>query len=398
MKIVLAYSGGLDTSVAIVWLKEKYDAEIVGFCSDVGQGEDLEGARKKALRTGAVSCHVLDQRDEFVRDFVFPAVRAAAVYEGTYYLGTALARPCIARGMMEVAAREGATAICHGSTGKGNDQVRFELGAYWFNPSIRIIAPWREWEFKSRSELLAFAAAKKIPVEASAAKPYSIDRNLLHTSYEGGILEDPNAEPPAEMFQRTADPRRAPDEAREVAIAFEKGTPVAVDGKPLGPAALLAELNAIAGAHGVGRADVVEDRFVGMKSRGVYETPGGTLLHQAHRGVASLTMDREAMRLRDTVAVEYSTLVYRGFWFSPEREALQKLIDSVNEPVTGTARLRLYKGSSTLIGRTSPRSLYRNDIVTFEDDHGAYDQRDAGGFIRLNALRLRTTAMVKDPA
>jgi argininosuccinate synthase len=397
MKIVLAYSGGLDTSVAIVWLKEKYDAEIVGFCSDVGQGEDLEAARKKALRTGAVSCHVLDQRDEFVRDFVFPAVRAAAVYEGTYYLGTALARPCIARGMMEVAAREGATAIAHGSTGKGNDQVRFELGAYWFNPSIRIIAPWREWDFKSRSELLAFAEAKKIPVEATASKPYSIDRNLLHTSYEGGILEDPDSEPPAEMFQRTADPRRAPDEPREVAISFEKGTPVAVDEKPLAPAALLSELNTIAGAHGVGRADVVEDRFVGMKSRGVYETPGGTLLHLAHRGVASLTMDREAMRMRDSVSVEYSTLVYRGFWFSPEREALQKLIDAVNEPVTGTARLRLYKGSATLIGRKSPRSLYRNDIVTFEDDRGAYDQRDAGGFIRLNALRLRTTAMVKDP-
>ena len=275
MKIVLAYSGGLDTSVAIAWLKEKYDADIVGFCSDVGQGEDLEAARKKALRTGAVSCHVLDQRDEFVRDFVFPAVRAAAVYEGTYYLGTALARPCIARGMMEVAAREGATAIAHGSTGKGNDQVRFELAAYWFNPSIRIIAPWREWDFKSRSELLAFAATKKIPVEATAAKPYSIDRNLFHTSYEGGILEDPDAEPPAEMFQRTTDPRRAPEEAQEVAIAFEKGTPVAVDGKPLGPAALLSELNTLAGAHGVGRADVVEDRFVGMKSRGVYETPGG---------------------------------------------------------------------------------------------------------------------------
>ena len=398
MKIVLAYSGGLDTSVAIVWLKEKYDAEIVGFCSDVGQGEDLEAARKKALRTGAVSCHVLDQRDEFVRDFVFPAVRAAAVYEGTYYLGTALARPCIARGMMEVAAREGATAICHGSTGKGNDQVRFELGAYWFNPSVRIIAPWREWDFKSRSELLAFAEARKIPVEATASKPYSIDRNLLHTSYEGGILEDPDAEPPAEMFQRTADPRRAPDEPREVSIGFEKGIPVTVDGKTLGPAALLAELNTIAGAHGVGRADVVEDRFVGMKSRGVYETPGGTLLHQAHRGVASLTMDREAMRLRDGVAVEYATLVYRGFWFSPEREALQKMIDAINEPVTGVARLRLYKGSSTLIGRTSPRSLYRNDIVTFEDDRGAYDQRDATGFIRLNALRLRTSAMVKDPA
>jgi argininosuccinate synthase len=394
MKIVLAYSGGLDTSVAIVWLKEKYDAEIVGFCSDVGQGEDLEAARKKALRTGAVSCHVLDQRDEFVRDFVFPAIRAGAVYEGEYYLGTALARPCIARGMMEVAAREGATAIAHGSTGKGNDQVRFELGAYWFNPSIRIIAPWREWEFKSRSELIAFAAAKKIPVEATASKPYSIDRNLLHTSYEGGILEDPDAEPPAEMFQRTADPRKAPDQPRDVAIGFEKGVPVSVDGKTLGPAALLAELNTIAGEHGVGRADVVEDRFVGMKSRGVYETPGGTLLHKAHRAVASLTMDREAMRLRDTLAVEYATLAYRGFWFSPEREALQKLVDSVNEPVTGTARLRLYRGSATVIGRSAPRSLYRTDIVTFEDDQGVYDQRDAGGFIRLNGLRLRTRATV----
>ena len=392
MKIVLAYSGGLDTSVAIVWLKEKYDAEIVGFCSDVGQGEDLEAARKKALRTGAVSCHVLDQRDEFVQDYVFPAIRAGAVYEGEYLLGTALARPCIAKGMMEVAAREGATAIAHGATGKGNDQVRFELGAYWFNPSIKIIAPWREWEFKSRSELIAFAAEKKIPVEASSAKPYSIDRNLLHTSYEGGILEDPDAEPPAEMFQRTADPRQAPNDPREVAISFEKGTPVAVDGKTLGPAALLAELNTIAGAHGVGRADVVEDRFVGMKSRGVYETPGGTLLHKAHRAVASLTMDREAMRLRDSLSTEYAALVYRGFWFSPEREALQRLVDSVNEPVTGTARLRLYKGSATVVGRRAPRSLYRTDNVTFEDDRGAYDQRDAGGFIRLNALRIRTTA------
>lgn len=393
MKIILAYSGGLDTSVAIVWLKEKYDAEIVGFCSDVGQGEDLEAARKKALRTGAVSCHVLDQRDEFVRDFVFPAVRAGAVYEGEYYLGTALARPCIARGMMEIAAREGATAVAHGSTGKGNDQIRFELGAYWFNPSIKIIAPWREWDFKSRSELIAFAAAKHIPVEATAERPYSIDRNLLHTSYEGGILEDPDAEPPAEMFQRTADPRRAPETPREVAIGFDQGTPVSVDGAALGPAALLTLLNTVAGEHGVGRADVVEDRFVGMKSRGVYETPGGTLLHKAHRAVASLAMDREAMRLRDSLSVEYATLAYRGFWFSPEREALQKLVDAVNEPVTGTARLRLYKGSATVIGRSSPRSLYRNDIVTFEDDRGAYDQKDAGGFIRLNALRLRTSAM-----
>src|SRR5262245_50818336 len=262
MKIVLAYSGGLDTSVAIAWLKEKYSAEIVGFFSDVAQGEALEATRKTAPRTAAVSCHVVDQRDEFVQDYVFPAIRAGAIYEGEYFLGTALARPCIAKGMMEVAAREGATAIAHGATGKGNDQVRFELGAYWFNPSIKVIAPWREWEFKSRSELIAFAAEKNIPVEASSAKPYSIDRNLLHTSYEGGILEDPDAEPPAEMFQRTVDPRKAPADPRDVAIGFEKGTPVAVDGKPLGPAALLGEMNNISAEHGVGRADVVEDRFV----------------------------------------------------------------------------------------------------------------------------------------
>ncbi|MEP6653556.1 MAG: argininosuccinate synthase [Myxococcales bacterium] len=392
MKILLAYSGGLDTSVAIVWLQKQYNAEIIGFCSDVGQEEDLEGARAKALRTGAKACHILDQRDEFVRDFVFPALRGAAIYQGEYYLGTALARPCIARGMMEIAAREGCAAISHGSTGKGNDQVRFELGAYWFNPSIKIIAPWREWEFKSRSELMTFATAHKIPVEASTAKPYSIDRNILHTSYEGGVLEDPDKEPPPEMFERTTDPRKAPNQQRDLEIRFEKGTPVAVDGQALGPAALLGELNKIAGEHGVGRADVVEDRFVGMKSRGVYETPGGTALHKAHRAVASLTMDREAMRLRDSLATEYATLIYRGFWFSPEREALQKLIDAVNEPVTGTARLRLFKGNLSVIGRNAPRSLYRSDIVTFEDDRGAYDQRDAGGFIRLNALRLRTSA------
>ena len=394
MKILLAYSGGLDTSVAIIWLQKQYNAEIIGFCSDVGQEEDLEGARAKALRTGAKACHVLDQRDEFVRDYVFPAVRGAAIYEGEYFLGTALARPCIARGMMEIAAREGCAAIAHGSTGKGNDQVRFELAAYWFNPSIKIIAPWREWEFKSRSELIAFAAQHKIPVEASSAKPYSIDRNILHTSYEGGILEDPDKEPPAEMFQRTVDPRKAPNQPRDVEIRFEKGSPVGVDGQILGPSALLGELNKIAGEHGVGRADVVEDRFVGMKSRGVYETPGGTLLHKAHRAVASLTMDREAMRLRDSLSTEYAALIYRGFWFSPERDALQKLIDAVNEPVTGTARLRLFKGNLTVIGRSAPKSLYRADIVTFEDDRGAYDQRDAGGFIRLNALRLRTSAGV----
>ncbi|MES1157740.1 MAG: argininosuccinate synthase [Haliangium ochraceum] len=394
MKILLAYSGGLDTSVAIVWLQRQYNAEIIGFCSDIGQEEDLEGARAKALRTGAKACHVLDQRDEFVRDFVFPAVRGGAIYEGEYFLGTALARPCIARGMMEIAAREGCAAIAHGSTGKGNDQVRFELGAYWFNPSIKIIAPWREWELKSRSELISFAEQHKIPVEASAAKPYSIDRNILHTSYEGGVLEDPDKEPPPEMFQRTTDPRKAPNQPRDVEIRFEKGNPLAVDGQALGPAALLSELNKIAGEHGVGRADVVEDRFVGMKSRGVYETPGGTLLHKAHRAVASLTMDREAMRLRDMMATEYAAMIYRGFWFSPEREALQKMIDAVNEPVSGSARLRLLKGHASVIGRNAPKSLYRPDIVTFEDDRGAFDQRDAGGFIRLNALRLRTSASV----
>jgi argininosuccinate synthase len=296
--------------------------------------------------------------------------------------------------MMEVATREGCTAIAHGSTGKGNDQVRFELGASWFNPSIKVIAPWREWEFKSRSELIAFAAQNRIAVEASVAKPYSIDRNILHSSYEGGILEDPDQEPPPEMFQRTVDPRQAPDAPREVEIRFEKGNPIAVDGQTLGAAALLTELNKIAGAHGVGRADVVEDRFVGMKSRGVYETPGGTVLHKAHRAVASLTMDREAMRLRDSLSTEYAALIYRGFWFSPEREALQKLIDHVNEPVTGAARLRLFKGGLQVVGRSAPRSLYRADIATFEDDRGAYDQRDAGGFVRLNALRLRTFAGV----
>ena len=399
MKIVLAYSGGLDTSVAIVWLKEKYDAEIVGFCSDVGQGEDLEAARKKALRTGAVSCHVLDQRDEFVRDFVFPAVRAAAVYEGAYYLGTALARPCIARGMMEVAAREGATAIAHGSTGKGNDQVRFELGAYWFNPSIRIIAPWREWEFKSRSELLAFAAAKKIPVEATAAKPYSIDRNLLHTSYEGGILEDPDVEPPAEMFQRTADPRRAPDEPREVAIAFEKGTPVAVDGKPLGPAALLAELNTLAGRarrrprrRGRGPLRRHEEPRRLRDPGGNAPTPGapgGGVADDGPRGDAPARQRRRSSTRRWSTGASGSR---------PSAKRCRNWSTPSTSPSPATARLRLYKGSATLIGRSSPRSLYRNDIVTFEDDRGAYDQRDAGGFIRLNALRLRTTAMVKDPA
>jgi argininosuccinate synthase len=359
MKILLAYSGGLDTSVAIIWLQKQYNAEIIGFCSDVGQEEDLEGARAKALRTGAKACHVLDQRDEFVRDYVFPAVRGAAVYEGEYYLGTALARPCIARGMMEIAAREGCAAIAHGSTGKGNDQVRFELGAYWFNPSIKIIAPWREWEFKSRSELIAFAAEHKIPVEASTAKPYSIDRNILHTSYEGGILEDPDKEPPAEMFQRTVDPRKAPNQSRDVEIRFEKGNAVAVDGQALGPAALLAELNKIGGEHGVGRADVVEDRFVGMKSRGVYETPAGTVLHLAHRELERLVLDRDTLHFKQSVSVRYAQLIYDGLWFSTLREALACFVDFTERDVTGEVKLRLFKGRAEAVGRR-PRGRPRH--------------------------------------
>ena len=387
-KLVLAYSGGLDTSVAMEWIREKYQCDVVAFCSDVGQDEDLEGARQKALKLGAVSAHVLDQREEFVRDYVFPAIRAGAVYESDYLLGTSLARPCIGKGMMEVYRREGADAISHGATGKGNDQVRFELAAYHFEPGVRIVSPWREWDFKGRQQLIDYARDHKIPVEATAAKPYSVDRNLLHTSYEGGVLEDPWNEPDPAMFQLTRDPRKAPDEQRYVEIELEAGNPVAVDGKRMGPVDLLTALNKIAGEHGVGRVDLVENRFVGMKSRGVYETPGGTLMHEARRAVESLTLDRELMRLRDDLVPRYATLVYNGFWFSPEREALQGLMDDVASRVTGTARLLLYKGSVRVAGRKSPSTLYRPDIATFEED-AVYDQKDAAGFIRLNALRIR---------
>ncbi len=390
-KVVLAYSGGLDTSVALRWIKETYNCEVVAFCSDVGQGEDLEAARVKALEVGAVSSHVADQREEFVRDFVYPAIRAGAIYEGEYLLGTSLARPCITKGLMEVVAKEGADAIAHGATGKGNDQVRFELAAYHFDPGVQIIAPWREWEYKGRADLLAYLHEHEIPVEATAEKPYSIDRNLLHTSYEGGVLEDPWNEPKPDMFQLTRDPKDAPDEPRYVEIEFEQGNPVAVDGERLGPVELLTKLNAIAGENAVGRVDIVENRFVGMKSRGVYETPGGTLLHKAHRAVESLTLDREAMRLRDDLIPRYATLVYNGFWYAPEREALQGMIDAMQTAVTGTARLKLYKGSLQVVGRKAPASLYRSDVVTFEADD-VYDQRDAAGFIRLNALRLRIRA------
>jgi argininosuccinate synthase len=387
-KVVLAYSGGLDTSVAVRWIVETYGCEVVCFCSDVGQDEDLEAARVKALKVGAAKAVVRDQRLEFVRDFVWPALRGGAIYEGYYLLGTSLARPCIAKGMMDVVAEEGADAIGHGATGKGNDQVRFELAAYHFRPGIKIIAPWREWTMKGRSELIAYTKEHGIPIEATAEKPYSVDRNLLHTSYEGGILEDPWREPDPGMFQRTRAPEAAPDAPRYLEIDFERGDAVAVDGQRLGPVELLAHLNAVGGEHGVGRVDLVENRFVGMKSRGVYETPGGTLLHHARAAVESLTLDRELLRLRHDLVPRYAALLYNGFWYAPEREALQRLLDDIAQAVTGTARLKLHKGSVQVVGRKAPRTLYRPDIATFEED-SVYDQRDAAGFIRINALRLR---------
>jgi argininosuccinate synthase len=386
--LVLAYSGGLDTSVAIKWIKDKYDCKVIAYCADIGQEEDLEGAKKKALACGVEGAIVDDLRLEFVRDFVFPAFRAGAQYESEYLLGTSLARPCITMGMMKVAKKEKADAIAHGATGKGNDQVRFELAAYHFDPSIRIVAPWREWEFKGRQELIDYTKKHNIPIEASAEKPYSLDRNLLHTSYEGGVLEDPWNAPKADMFQRTQNPEQAPDKPEVVEIEMESGNPIAVNGKKLGPVEILTKLNEIAGKHGVGRVDVVENRFVGMKSRGVYETPGGTLIWWARRAVEQLVLDREVMRLRDDLLPRYSTMVYNGFWFAPEREVLQKLLDDIASAITGTARLSLYKGHVTVTGRKAPRTMYRPDIATFEADN-VYDQRDAAGFIRLNALRLR---------
>ena len=387
-KVVLAYSGGLDTSVAVRWIAETYKCEVVCFCADVGQDEDLEAAKQKALAVGASKAVVRDLRIEFVRDYVWPALRAGALYEGQYLLGTSLARPCIGRGLMEAADAENADAIGHGATGKGNDQVRFELTAYHFRPGIKIIAPWREWQFRGRRELIDYTKQHKIPIEATADKPYSVDRNLLHTSYEGGVLEDPWREPDPEMFQRTRDPLKAPDAPRVIELEYERGDAVALDGKRLGPVEMLATLNQVAGEHGVGRVDLVENRFVGMKSRGVYETPGGSVLHAARAAVESLTLDREVLRLRQDLMPRYATLVYNGFWFAPEREALQRMIDDIAQAITGTVRLRLHKGSITVLGRKAPKSLYRPDIVTFEED-SVYDQRDAQGFIKLNALRIR---------
>lgn len=387
-KIVVAYSGGLDTSVIITWLKETYGCDVIAFTADIGQGEELEPLRDKAIRTGAGKIYIDDLREEFVRDFVFPMLRANAVYEGRYLLGTSIARPLIAKRQIEIAGKEGADAVCHGATGKGNDQVRFELTYFALKPDVKIVAPWREWTMKGREELIAYAEKHRIPVTATKSKPYSTDRNLLHISYEGGILEDPWNESTADMYTMAVPVDKAPDNAEYVEIAYEAGDPVAINGKKLSPAALLTEANRIAGAHGVGRVDLVENRFVGMKSRGVYETPGGTLLHAAHRAVESITMDREAMHLRDSLVPRYAELVYYGYWFAPERNMLQAAIDESQKNVTGTARIRLYKGNCDTVGRKSPFSLYNPELATFEADR-VYNQKDAEGFIRLNALRLR---------
>jgi argininosuccinate synthase len=387
-KIVLAYSGGLDTSVMLRWVKERYGCEVVCYCADVGQGEELNGLEAKARETGASKLYVEDLRQEFVSDYVWTAVKANAVYEGVYLLGTSLARPVIAKRQIEIARLEGADAVAHGATGKGNDQVRFELTYYALEPDIKVVAPWREWEFKGRADLIAYAAEHSIPVTATHAKPYSTDRNLMHVSYEGGILEDPWAEPPADIFQLTKSPEAASDEAEYIELGFEMGNPVSVNGERLGAVALLEALNKKGGAHGIGRVDLVENRFVGMKSRGVYETPGVTILQAAHRALESITMDREVLRLRDSLGVKFAESVYYGFWFAPEFELMRKLIDETQVTVTGDVRLKLYKGNAMVVGRRAPHSLYSENLATFEADT-IYNQRDAEGFIKLNALRLR---------
>ncbi len=387
-KVVLAYSGGLDTSVILHWIRATYGAEVVAFTADIGQGDEVAEAKAKALRTGAVAAYAVDLQREFVEEFVFPVLRSGATYEGYYLLGTSFARPLIAKKMIEIAEAEGADAVAHGATGKGNDQVRFELSAYALKPDVRVIAPWREWDLKGREDCIAYAKEHGIDVPVTKEKPYSTDANLFHISYEGGVLEDPWAAPPKGMWKLTVDAEDAPAEGQVVTVAFEHGNPVAIDGERLAPVALLAKANEIAGRHGVGRVDIVENRFVGMKSRGCYETPGGTLLFHAHKAVESLTLDRQVLQLRDELAPRYAAAVYNGFWFAPERVALQNLIDDIQQPVTGEARLKLYKGSVTLLGRRSPNSLYRQDVVTFEED-SVYHQADADGFIKLNALRLR---------
>jgi argininosuccinate synthase len=389
-KLVLAYSGGLDTSVILRWVKDYYGCEVIAFCADLGQAEELADLEAKALKTGASKLYVEDLREEFARDFVFPILRANAIYESYYLLGTSIARPVIAKKQVEIALREGADAVGHGATGKGNDQVRYELTFARLAPNLKIVAPWRnpDWTFNGRADLIAYANEKKIPITVSGEKPYSMDRNLVHISYEGGILEDPWREPYNDMFRLTVAPEDAPDHPEYVEVEYERGDPVAINGERLSPAALIARANEIGGRHGVGRVDLVENRYVGMKSRGVYESPGVTILHHAHRAVEQLTLDREVMHLRDSLIPRYAEMVYYGFWFAPEREALQRLIDDAQKNVTGTARLKLYKGSVTIAGRRSPNSLYDQRLVSFEEA-GGYQQSDAEGFIRLSGLRLR---------
>jgi len=395
-KVVLAYSGGLDTSIILKWLQTEYGAEVVTFTADLGQGEELEPARKKALLLGIKPENIFieDLREEFVRDYVFPMFRANTVYEGQYLLGTSIARPLIAKKQIEIARAVGADAVCHGATGKGNDQVRFELGYYALEPDINVIAPWREWDFKSREALIAFAEQHQIPIakDKRGESPFSVDANLLHSSSEGKVLEDPDMEAPEFVHMRTIAPEDAPDRPQVFTLDFERGDPVAIDGQALSPAALLTKLNELGHDNGVGRLDLVENRFAGMKSRGIYETPGGTILLAAHRGIESLTLDRGASHLKDELMPRYAELIYNGFWFSPERRMLQAAIDQSQEKVTGAVRIKLYKGNVTVIGRTSPYSLYDQELVTFEEGKVAYDQRDAAGFIKLNALRLRVAA------
>ena len=393
-KIVLAYSGGLDTSVAIHWLKNTYKARIIAFCADLGQGEDLKAVKAKAIKTGASKVYVEDLREEFVKDYIFPMLRANAVYEGSYLLGTSIARPLIAKKQIEIAVKENAPSVAHGATGKGNDQVRFELTYYALKPDIHVIAPWREWPFDSRQSLIAYARKYKIPVTATKKKPYSIDQNLFHISFEGGILEDPWQEPPADMYTMIVPPERAPDKSEYVTISYEKGNPVALNYQRMSPARLLGRLNAIAGRNGIGRVDIVENRYVGIKSRGVYETPGGTVLHAAHRALESIVLDREVMHLKESLILRYAELIYYGYWFSPERKALQNLIDDMQRDVTGTVRVKLYKGSCSVVGRKSPYSLYNPELATFEKE-AVYNQKDAEGFIKINALRLKLGALKK---
>lgn len=394
-KVVLAYSGGLDTSVIAKWLQQTYGCEVVTFTADIGQGEEVEPARAKAEAMGIKEIYIEDLREEFVRDYVFPMFRANTIYEGEYLLGTSIARPLIAKRLVEIAEATGADAVSHGATGKGNDQVRFELGAYALKPGVKVIAPWREWDLNSREKLMAFAAEHDIPVDfkkAGTKSPYSMDANLLHISYEGGILEDPWAEAEEEMWRWTVSPEKAPDEAEYIDLAFEKGDIVAINGEAMSPATVLAELNRLGGKHGVGRLDIVENRYVGMKSRGCYETPGGTIMLRAHRAIESITLDRESAHLKDSLMPRYAELIYNGYWWSPERLALQKLIDETQQNANGEVRVKLYKGNVIVVGRRSEDSLFDASIATFDDDAGAYDQKDAEGFIKLNALRLRIAA------